>query len=249
MEAGASEVVKLTPTRELLSLEPEAFIQRIVTEHKPSYFVEGDDFRFGKGRSGDVSTLRTLGTMLAFGVEVVPPVEVVLNNHHLARASSSLVRWLLERGRVADAAIVLGRNYELSGTVVRGDQKGRTIGCPTANVRCECMPPADGVYAAIGKLADGRAYPAALSIGTRPTFDGVDRRIEAHLLDFDPSVLGGEYGWTLTLELVAYIREQVRYHSIDALREQISRDCARVREFTAPTVQGTQDSIRVSACV
>jgi len=245
--AGASEVVRLAPSAELLNRSPHDFVAQLVQDHAPSFIVEGEDFRFGKARAGDISTLRQLGQSFRFSVEVVPPVEVALGDHQIARASSSLVRWLLSHGRVADAARVLGRNYQMTGIVIRGDQKGRTINCPTANLRSECMPPADGVYAAWGSLADGQRFPAALSIGTRPTFDGLDRRIEAHLLDFDPSILPSEYGWTLTIELVAWVREQVRYHSIDALREQIARDCDRVRDFLALPQPNSRH--RVSQCV
>ncbi len=247
LDAGAHDVVRLAPTPDLLQRSPHAFVAQLVQDHAPSFIVEGDDFRFGKGRSGDIRTLRQLGQSFRFAVEIVPPVEIALTDHQIARASSSLVRWLLSHGRVADAALVLGRNYQMTGTVIRGDQKGRTIHCPTANLKTECMPPADGVYAAWGSLADGRRFPAALSIGTRPTFDGLDRRIEAHLLDFDPSVLPSEYGWSLTIELVAWLREQVRYHSIDALGEQIARDCDRVRDFLTLPRPGIPH--RVSQCV
>jgi riboflavin kinase/FMN adenylyltransferase len=247
LDAGAHDVVRLAPTPDLLHRSPHDFVAQLVQDHAPSFIVEGVDFRFGKGRSGDIATLRTLARSFTFSVEVVPPVEVALSDHQIAPASSSLIRWLLSHGRVADAALVLGRNYQMTGTVIRGDQRGRTINCPTANLKSECMPPADGVYAAWGILADGQRFPAALSIGTRPTFDGLDRRVEAHLLDFDPTILPGEYGWSLTIEIVAWVREQVRYHSIDALCDQIARDCERVRDLLAlPQLASTT---RVSTCV
>lgn len=245
--AGADDVVRLAPSAELLRRSPHDFVAQLVQDHAPSFIVEGDDFRFGKGRAGDINSLRTLGQSFNFSVEVVPPVEVALGDHQIARASSSLIRWLLSHGRVADAALVLGRNYQITGTVIRGDQKGRTIHCPTANLKSECMPPADGVYAAWGILADGQRFPTALSIGTRPTFNGLDRRVEAHLLDFNPSILPSEYGWSLTIELVAWVREQVRYHSIDALCEQIARDCDRIRDFLALPQPASPH--RVSQCV
>lgn len=247
--AGASEVVRLAPSAELLNRSPHDFVAQLVQDYSPGFIVEGEDFRFGKARAGDIATLRTLGHSFRFSVEVVPPVEVALGDHQIARASSSLVRWLLSLGRIADAALVLGRNYHMSGVVVRGDQKGRTINCPTANLKTECMPPADGVYAALAHLSDGRTFPTALSVGTRPTFNGLDRRVEAHLLDFDPSILPSEYGWPLTIELVAWVREQFRYHSLEALIEQIARDCNRVRDLLPNSSTTAPTPHRVSQCV
>lgn len=246
--AGADEVVRLSPTADLLDLSPFEFVERIVKKYAPSLVIEGQDFRFGKGRAGDVNMLSSLGEAFGFEVEIAEPVDVTLTDHHVVRASSSLVRWLLSNARVADATIVLGRSYELTGTVVRGDQKGRTINCPTANLASDCLAPADGVYAAFADLGGGRRFPTALSVGTRPTFDGLDRRIEAHLLDFDPSILPAEYGWTLSIKLVAWIREQVRFHSIDALRDQIARDCHRAREFLNPASLPVSIATRASTC-
>lgn len=237
--AGASEVVRLAPNADFLNRSPHDFVAQLVQDYSPAFIVEGEDFRFGKARAGDIAALRTLGQSFRFSVEIVPPVEVALGDHQIARASSSLIRWLLAHGRVADAALVLGRNYQMTGTVAQGDQKGRTINCPTANLTSECMPPADGVYAALAHLSDGRTFPTALSVGTRPTFNGQDRRVEAHLLDFDPSTLPGEYGWSLTIELVAWVREQVRYHALPPLIEQIARDCARVRDLLTHNVPPT----------
>ena len=151
-----------------------------------------------------------------------------------------MVRWLLENGRIRDAAAMLGRPPELSGTVNRGDRLGRTLGYPTANIECDTTPPADGVYAATALLEDGRRFGAALSIGSRPTFDGVDRRVEAHLLDIagqgEPwAPIPGlpEYGWSVRLELTAWIRDQVRFSTVDQLREQLARDCHRARRLCA----------------
>jgi riboflavin kinase/FMN adenylyltransferase len=241
-DAGADEVVRLEPTHELLSESPEAFIDRLVSKLGPIAFVEGDDFRFGKARAGTNAVLAELGKPRGFFVEVVPPVTVPLSDHQIAPARSTMVRWLLSAGRARDAAIILGRPYELNGTVVQGDRRGRTIGFPTANVQVSTMIPADGVYAAAAMLPDGRELPAALSIGTKPTFGGADRAVEAFLLD--PVRRGGrwspidglpEYGWTLRLRLLAWVREQVQFHSLDALLEQMERDCDRCEEIVRCT--------------
>lgn len=235
LRLGADEVVRLEPTEELLGLAPEEFVRRLVDEYRPAWLVEGADFRFGRGRAGDVGTLAELGKNFGFGVEVVPSVEVALDDHTLVRASSTIVRWLVVQGRVKDAALVVGRPYELSGVVVRGDRRGRTIGYPTANLATECLLPADGVYAGVGVLADGRRFGAAVSVGTRPTFEGVGRRAEAFFLDApaggDADVIEGlpEYGWAMGLEFLAWLREDLRFDSVEGLVAQIDRDCARAR--------------------
>jgi riboflavin kinase/FMN adenylyltransferase len=243
-ELGADEIERLTPTRELLSLTAEEFVERKVALYAPGAIVEGGDFRFGKGRAGDVGTLAELGRRFAFEAIVVRPVDVALSDHQLVTASSTIIRWLLARGRAADAARVLGRPHEIAGTVIRGDRLGRTIGFPTANLLTEDLVPADGIYAALAEIPGLGSIPTALSIGTRPTFEGEDRRVEAYVLPTGPrnetasgswSVLPGlpEYGWTLRLRVVAWIRDQVKFDSIGALVEQIERDCERVRERTA----------------
>lgn len=224
-EAGASEVIKLEPTPELLNLEPDVFIHQVVQQHKPTWFVEGPDFHFGHRASGTPKTLEILGKAFGFEVVIEPPVEVELLDQSLVRASSTLTRWLLSHGRVADAARVLGRPYTLAGTVMQGDQRGRTINVPTANLDTQCMPPADGVYAAFATLPDGRSLPAAVNVGTRPTFAGVDRRIEAHVIG--TRLDGLEYGWPLELEFISFLRDQVKFDSIDTLRAQLQKDCDR----------------------
>jgi riboflavin kinase/FMN adenylyltransferase len=150
-------------------------------------------------------------------------VEVVLLDLTVAPASSSLVRWLLGHGRVRDAAIVLGRPYTLEGTVVKGYQRGRTIGVPTANLDCgPQLIPAEGVYA--GRCTvDGRTYPAAVSIGRMETFgEQLRRQVEAHLIDFN----GDLYDRVIRVELLDWGREQVKYNGLEPLMEQIRKDVA-----------------------
>lgn len=240
LEAGADEVVRLEPTRELLGLGPEEFIDRCVDQRHPISFVEGPDFHFGHKRAGDVRVLAELGKTRGFTVDVVESVEVALTDHQLVPARSTMVRWLLGHGRVRDAAVVLGRPYEIEGTVVRGDRRGRTIGYPTANVQTPCMAPGDGVYAARAELEDGRVFAAAVSIGTKPTFGEHERAVEAFLLvpgaggqAWAPLSGLPEYGWGVRLHMLAWVREQIRYESLPPLLEQIERDCARVAAICA----------------
>lgn len=235
-ELGADEVVRLQPSDDFLNTSPREFTERVVATYRPSTIIEGADFHFGKGRAGNVATLRELGPLLGFHVDVVDAVGVAISDHTIVRASSTMIRWLISRGRVLDAASLLGRCYELEGTVERGDQRGRTIGFPTANLHqpgeaaANLLLPADGVYACIARTPDSRRLPAAVNIGSRPTFHGVDRRIEAHLID--PQTGGpanglAEYGWSIALEFIAFVRDQVRFPGIDALRQQLDRDrCA-----------------------
>ncbi|MCA9286977.1 MAG: bifunctional riboflavin kinase/FMN adenylyltransferase [Phycisphaerales bacterium] len=252
--AGADAVVRLEPTPDLLGLSPERFVDRLAAEHAPLAIVEGPDFRFGKGRAGDVAALRRLGRERSeaeqFAVRVVEPVETVLGDHSIVTASSTLARWLLERGRVADVARVLGEPYRIEGMVVRGDRRGRTLGYPTANLAPESTLPADGVYAGLARasLAQGPSHPragedrsfvAAISVGTKPQFSPgqTARTIEAFLLDVERSpgsdVIPGlpEYGWRLSLDMIGYVRDQARFESVDALLRQMGRDCERVREI------------------
>ena len=150
---------------------------------------------------------------------------VTLPGLHVVHASSSLARWLLAHGRVADAAAVLGRPYELAGRVVHGQKRGRTIGFPTANLDVlDHLVPANGIYAATATVGASE-HRVALSIGTNPTFDGVRRTVEAYLLDFD----GDLYGQTLALRLHRWLRGQVKYRGVDPLVDQLRRDVAEVR--------------------
>lgn len=236
---GANEVVRLTPDHSLLSLTPQEFVGQVCAKYHPVAWVEGDDFHFGKARAGSVRTLAELAPAMGFECVVMPGVNVALDDHLVARASSTLVRWLLSQGRVRDAGVVLGRWYEFTGVVTKGDQRGRTIGVPTINLVGECVPPADGVYAAWAQLPspDGRVLPCALNIGNRPTFRGTEHRVEAHVMDSSGSpatfVGLGEYGWTATLHIVAWLRDQVRFDGIDAIKAQLRRDTARAARVLA----------------
>lgn len=250
-DAGADEVVRLSPEPGLLSLSPCRFVQRMVERHHPGIWVEGPDFRFGKDRAGDMTLLRTLGGTFGFRALLVPSVEVALTDLTLAPASSSLARWLLAHGRVGDTRLVLGRSYELDGVVEHGERRGGAIGCATANVAPRSMPPADGVYAGAATLPDGRLLPAALSVGSKPTFGDRPRAVEAHLLDpggaapWDGADMRGAplgYGWPIRLAFVAWLREQIRYDRVEDLLAQIERDSTRTLDMferrarqTAPT--------------
>jgi riboflavin kinase/FMN adenylyltransferase len=243
--AGADEVLHLSPTRKLLSTDPFTFIHEIVERWQPAVIVEGSDFRFGARRAGDVDTLAQIGSQLdrlgrGFETIVLDPVNVSLSDGRLLPASSTLVRWLLERGRVADAARVLGRPHRVEGLVVRGDQRGRTIGVPTANVESPNLLPGDAVYAGVARLPDGSSKPAAIHVGPRETFGSSKRTLEVFVLDWrGPGTLSIDdpaqyaYGWTMKIDFLAWLRDQARYDSVDGLLAQMERDIARSRRLAA----------------
>ena len=218
--AGVDDLVILAPTQELLNLTAEHFWQILRDEVRPTHMIEGHSFTFGKGRGGTIDKLRQWAAPSAVKLDVLEPVSVPLLNLQMVQVSSSLIRWLLSHGRVRDAAICLGRPYVLEGLVVQGHQRGRSIGMPTANLRCEDqLVPAEGVYAGRVRL-DGRTYVTAVSIGTMPTFGENTRQVEAHLLEFS----GDLYGRTIRLELLDWVREQQKFPGIEALQAQLTRD-------------------------
>jgi riboflavin kinase/FMN adenylyltransferase len=188
---------------------------------RPTHLVEGGSFTFGKGRGGTVEKLREWTAGTGVTLRVIESVEVALLDLTVAPVSSSLIRWLLGNGRARDAAICLGRPYVLEGPVVKGYQRGRTIGVPTANLKCgDQVVPMEGVYAGRCNVA-GVQYPAAVSIGRMETFgDTLRRQVEAHLVGFD----GDLYGRPLRVELLDWWREQRKYDGIEPLMRQIRRD-------------------------
>lgn len=223
--AGVDQLVVLAPTRDVLDLSAEDFFAILRDRARPAHLVEGPNFNFGKNRLGTIARLREWTAGSEMQLHVVEAVQVPLLDLQIVDVSSSLIRWLLSYGRVRDAAICLGRSYALRGVVVEGHRRGRDIGVPTANLRCEeQVIPADAVYA--GRcVVDGHSYAAAVSIGSAPTFGDAARQIEAHLIDF----AGDLYGRTLQIDLLDWLREQAKFPSVDALKLQISRDVASVR--------------------
>lgn len=217
-------------TRELANLEARDFVALLKQHLAMSTLVVGSDFALGKGRKGDILTLRALGDDFGFSVEVVESVEL-----QGIPVRSSTIRTALQGGDLDLANALLGRNYSVTGIVALGDKRGRTIGVPTANVQPDlhAVIPANGVYATIARLATPDAlyaFVAATNVGTRPTVDGLHRRVEAHLLDFPPADLPDDlYGQQLTVEFVARLRDEQRFESLDALVAQIRADIASTR--------------------
>jgi riboflavin kinase/FMN adenylyltransferase len=191
--------------------------------------VVGANFRFGSKAAGDVAALAAYGADHGFTAEGIP-----LDGGPMVW-SSTYVRTCLAAGDVAGAAEALGRPYAVRGVVVRGDQRGRELGYPTANVPTDGMTaaPADGVYAGwLRRLDTGETYPAAISVGTNPTFDGVrERRVESYVLDRTDLEL---YGVEVEVSFVDRLRGMVAFESVDRLVEQMDADVDRARELLTP---------------
>ncbi len=213
-EAGVETVVVASFTPELQQLAPESFAERYLRAIGAECVVAGEDFRFGVRRSGDLALLESLGFRV-----VVPP--------EIAGVSSTAIRAAVTDGHMVGAAAMLGRPFELDGFVVAGDQRGGTLGYPTANLRLEpdLACPRYGIYAgaALG-------HRAAVSIGTNPHYGGTERRIEPYLLDYD----GDLYGNRLVVELWERLRDEAVFESEDALVEQIARDVEATRSARRP---------------
>ena len=226
-QAGVTRVEALRLDYELIGRSPEDFIEWLHGRVPFGLIVEGVDFRFGRARSGDVHTLERIGERLGFRTLVANQVEVSLCDGNVVTARSSLARWMLERGRVADAARILGRPHEVAGPVVQGAQRGRELGYPTANVNpCGVMLPADGVYAVEATTAEGDLWRGAASVGTNPTFGEQPRTLEVHILGVPSSL--DLYGTTVRVRFLRWIRGMVRFDSVEDLIQQMERDCEKV---------------------
>jgi riboflavin kinase/FMN adenylyltransferase len=213
-ELGVDEVLVVPFTPDLALKTPEEFAESVLRPLGTTVIAAGENFRFGRGRSGDLETLAELG----FDVRPVPIVEGV---------SSSRIRQLLAAGEIAGAAELLGRPPEIEGTVVAGDARGGTLGYPTANlaVPADLLVPAFGIYA--GQVGQNRA---AVSIGVNPHYGGEERRVEAFLLDFE----GDLYGRRLVIELWQRLRDERAFASEQELIDQIGRDVKAAKVATRP---------------
>ncbi|HEX8002989.1 MAG TPA: bifunctional riboflavin kinase/FAD synthetase [Mycobacteriales bacterium] len=223
---GADVLCVLEFTPEFSRMSPAEFAHLVLVEHlHATGVVVGENFRFGHKAAGDVAELGRIGERFGFAATGVPLVR-----DGDTTISSTYVRACVDAGDVAAAARALGREHRVEGLVVRGDARGRTLGYPTANLRTapHTAVPADGVYAAWLARA-GERLPAAVSIGTNPTFEGRERRVEAYVLDFD----GDLYGDDVALDFVASLRtaDTMRFESVEALVAQIGRDVDNVREL------------------
>jgi riboflavin kinase/FMN adenylyltransferase len=229
---GVDALLALPFTRELSQLSPEDFVERVlVSRLHAAHVVVGANFRFGHKAAGDVELLRREGERFGF---VVDAVELLGGEEPV---SSTQIRGLVAAGDVAAAANALDRPHRVQGPVVRGDARGRELGYPTANVEVDASMaiPADGVYAGWLVRADGTRLPAAISVGTNPTFDGTERRVEAYVLDVDIDL----YDEVVAVEFTERLRGMVRFDSVDALLAQMAMDVSNTRQRLTMTQPGS----------
>ncbi|WUI04426.1 bifunctional riboflavin kinase/FAD synthetase [Spirillospora sp. NBC_00431] len=229
---GTDAVVVVPFTLELSKMPPDEFVHQVLVDRlHAAHVIVGEDFRFGHRAKGNVALLRELGEKYDFTTEGLP---LVANGDTI---SSTYIRQRLDAGDVEAAARALGRPHRVEGVVVRGHQRGRALGFPTANL--ETLPhtaiPADGVYAGWlvcdSERYPGFRWPAAISIGTNPTFEGAgERTVEAYALDRDDLDLYGEH---MAVDFTARIRDTLKFDSVEALVEEMHRDVARAREITS----------------
>jgi len=226
---GVDVAIVLESSPELLGMEPDRFIEVVVEAVHPVHVVEGSTFGFGRQRRGTPELLGVLGDRFGFKVCVIEPVRLQIDEHPKVAVSSSLIRKLVSAGKVYRAALCLGHPYSLTGCVLTGVGRGATLGFPTANVAdIRQLVPADGVYGGLATVR-GCSTPAAISIGTNPTFDGSERKVEAHLLDFDQNVTDEP----IRLNFDFWLRKQRKFADGDDLARQIAADVATIRARTA----------------
>ncbi len=227
---GADLVGLLRFNARLAAMGAEEFVRDVLAQWLGAREIwVGPEFRFGKGRVGDVGLLRRLGGELGFTADEIAPV--LLNGE---RVSSTAIRAALAAGNFAEAERLLGRPYAIAGRVVRGRQLGRTLGFPTANLRFGGkMPALSGIHATVVHGVGAQPWPSVSSFGTRPTVDGVEPLLEAHLFDFD----GDLYGRRIEIEFVAKLRDEEKFPDLPTLVAQMHRDAAQARRLLTKELQ------------
>lgn len=235
--AGCDDVVVLPFDDEFSKMTPDRFVERVLLDACAAKgVVVGPDFHFGHKRSGNIATLRQWGEREGFTVQLVEPVMYKGD----AVSSTRLRRALSEDGNVEDAAVMMTRLHETTGLVVQGDQRGREIGFPTANLEVGPLQlPKDGVYAVVARVLDEAGAPllhGVANLGIRPTFEA-GRSVEVHLFGFD----GELYGKRMRVGFVARLRGESKFDGLEALRRQIDRDCDHAKNALQ---QLNQDLVR-----
>jgi riboflavin kinase/FMN adenylyltransferase len=224
--AGADAMLVFGFGTELAGTSAEDFVtQLLASQVGAAAVVTGDDFTFGRARGGNAERLKRLGLKVGIAAEAVAPV--LLDGE---RISSGRIREALEAGDPGTATRLLSRPFAIEGVVERGDQRGRQLGYPTANLRLgDYQRPAYGIYAARVRLDDERELAAVASLGVRPTFEPLVELLEAHLFDFDEDL----YGRTIEVALHAFIRPEVKFDDVAALAERMKEDEAEARRLLA----------------
>ncbi len=222
-QCGIDVLIAYPTDRQLLNLTPDQFFEQIVQQAiKARGLVEGPNFCFGKDRAGDVERLRELCDAAGLSLTIIDAV-----TEEQTLVSSSAIRAAIVEGRVADAVEMLGHPYRVTGVVEAGARRGRALGFPTANLTAvETLLPANGVYAGRVEL-DERTHPAAVHLGPNPTFAEDVQKLEVHVLDYQ----GDLYGQTLSVDLIAHIRDTMHFTDVTALQTQLTNDLSAVRQI------------------
>ncbi len=242
-------IIVLEDNKELLSLSAEEFVDEfLMASIAPSVIVEGDDFHFGAGRTGNVETLREFSASKGFGVVVIPLRLMELPTGETIRVSSTMIRYMLESGHVSDAAAALSRPYRLVGPIVSGRGRGRKLGFPTLNMaRPAQIIPAEGVYAGFVETAGSQAellekaerIPAVFSIGQARTFgDEHPLLIEAHLFVTPQGDMAGKH---MAMDFVRHLRQQHKFAGPEELVKQIGKDCRQAQGVLEEFLKGDQE--------
>jgi riboflavin kinase/FMN adenylyltransferase len=222
--AGADAMLVLNFDHALAAHSAEDFVRMLAQDFGATGVVTGEDFTFGKGRSGNVARLAELGAPIGLGCDAVAPVRDASG----AIISSSRIREALQAGDCAGAEALLTRPFAIEGTIIHGDKLGRDLGFPTANMLMgDYLRPAYGIYAVQARLADGRLIDGAANLGIRPSFDPPKELLETFLFDFS----GDLYGQTIEVSLIERLRGEAKFDGLDALVTQMNADVAQARDI------------------
>lgn len=238
---GVDLLLVLPFDNNLAGMSAQKFVMSVLVDGlNAKHVLVGYDYRFGKKRAGGTDVLSYMGAMEGFGLSVIDPVIVGIEGYAGEIYSSTLVRKALMAGEVRQAAALLGHWWTVGGKVMKGDQRGRVIGFPTANLNLgESQYPANGVYAVRVRLErSNRIYEGVANFGSRPTFDKLDYLLEVHLFNFK----GNLYSQTINVEFVSFIRREMKFDGIDSLKKQIQHDC-RVAKVILSTSENERDHL------
>ncbi len=231
---GNDVLVCVPFTEEFADWSAERFVREILVERlRAKKVLVGEDFRFGKDRRGDVTFLKKCGGEQGFSVRRVGPVKV-----HGREASSTRIRYFIQKGLIRESTSMLGRPHSLQGTVVEGEKRGKSLGFPTANLHTEAeLLPPNGVYAVWVTLENAYRMPAVANLGTNPTFAGAHFSLEVHIFDFAEDI----YGKPMKVELVEWIRQEQTFPNANALVDQIQEDVRRAWQILENPPPGSVD--------
>ncbi len=223
-QSGITHIACIKFNNKLANLSATEFVQKILVNYlNVANVIVGEDFHFGKNRSGNIQVLRQLGEQFHFQVGMIQPIK-----DDLHRVSSTRIRQALIDHDLSLANRLIGRPYTICGKVIQGDKRGRQLGFPTANIRLgKRVLPLSGVYAVRVRGIGDHQLNGVANAGTRPTVDGQRRSLEVHLFDFDQEI----YGKYIEIEFVQYVRSEMRFDSLQSLKEQIEIDVQHAKEI------------------